>query len=369
MSSDFFLNWQTTLLVSFGAFTVANLIGLSLFVYANTLTRSGIESIARETTTQVLDQFQVLANVSDACPIANISAPILPISQGFLEARAYSDLVVDSFDTYVGLYDNLVLSTVIFLATFWFGMVMHIVIGLVTRQTEEGRCSSVLIWINTFVGLGPISYGRELVLLITIIVVIGLLVATRLIGVVGVSVCPTVETLDEVLREASFLTTGNETNTFYESFRNNFVTCGEDNSPIGLLGTELNSTSDFFEEINNLGYACLSGNSTAYTTLSCTNNSLPCGVFNETTIPPGLEFVCQCKDFVEDLQDILLDCTTTAKLVREGFEGYFCKQVVEGITLGYISLILVLVATSLMLLVFTIINKVTSKIYSFNDFD
>lgn len=210
-----------------------------------------------------------------------------------------------------------------------------------------------------------ISCLRELLVLFTFLLIIGLLVGTRLIGTIGVSVCPTIGTLDQVLRVA-FFGTNNETEAFYSNILDSFVTCtGDRTNASTFFGVELNSSNVFFESIEDLGYECYEGNSTLY----CTNTSLPCGFYNETTIPTGLEYVCQCKGFVQDMKDVVSNCDASVEVVELAFEGFFCSTIIPGITLSYISLMLLLLSLSFTLLVFTILNKVHTKVYSFADFD
>lgn len=136
LNNDVFVEWQLALLITFLILSTGSLVGLCIFIYANGLVREGVEGLVKESGPALIDRFSFFGNISEACPIANVTAPIVPFAQGFLEVQAYMDFIQESFDTYASFYDNTVLSTIIFLITFSIGMLVNVVISLVVRKSE-----------------------------------------------------------------------------------------------------------------------------------------------------------------------------------------------------------------------------------------
>lgn len=365
LNADIFVNYRRALLVFFGITSVSTLVGLGLFIQANALTRQGATSLVRNVPSKLVDRFLLLKNATQICPLQNVTGGTLSsLSSEVALMESYADAIVEGYDVYISFYDDLVLSNIIFLFIFWFGMLVHIVSSAFRLEMEDTRTLYVLMWGEALFGVSFISWTKEIFLFITIILTMALIVAARLIGVLGVLGCPTVGTLDNLLVQSNLLSAGSNSSSL-RNFFDYFVYCSGDISFQEVSGLDLNASDGFFDNIYELGFQCQANNSE----LVCTNNTLPCGFYNNaSSYPAGFEYICPCSDLIGDISTTLSDCTFTSNILEEAFEYYTCGQFIPGITLGYIALILVLVALTFMLVVFTILSGVFQKINNFNDF-
>lgn len=370
LDRDSFVEYRRPLLAFFVVTTISTLIGLVLFIHANSLTRQGVSSLVKEVPSGLFQRLEIFKNATSICPLQNVTGGTLAsISYEVSLAEAYSDLVVDSFNLYVTFYDDLVITSLVFLFTFWFGMLVHIITGIFTLELEDTRTLYIVQWVEALFGISVVSWTKEIFLLITIILTLVMLIAARTIGVVGVFACPTVETVADFLEELDILEPSVASNSSASSLiprdlYDYFVYCPTNASFSSVFGFDFDASSGFFDTIYDLGFECLSNSST----LACTNSTLPCGLYqNASEYPSGFEYVCPCSNLLMDLTNTLTDCTSTSTLIKQAVEHHACGQLIPGVSIAYIALILTVLGLAFMLVAFTTLSIVLRKLNDFGD--
>ena len=313
----------------------------------------------------VFGHFALITEVGDICPLNNVSVEIAAVATTLRDIEAHTGAIIAVFERYVSYYDDVVTSSLVSLFTLLGLTLGRVGTGVFSQQLDATRFHYVSAWLQTCFNATAVSFGKEFVLLITLVLVSVLIVGFRAIAAVGVTVCPDVGTLEHALEASGLLAvnTTSEGQLIPRELFDYFLLCpvSANHNPFGF---DLNESTDaFFDGIYELGFEC-----SANSTLTCSNHSLPCGLYETNSNSSNLEFVCPCSEYMQDVSKLLTDCNGTASLLIGAFETYFCSQFVQGSALIYISGILVLLSTLFLMIVFRMLSEVLSKLTDFPDF-
>ena len=360
---DSLLKYEKLLVSLFAVLGTSMLIGLTIFIRGNQLVRHGSNKLIHNVPARVFGHFIQVTEVENFCPLNKTE--ITAVAETIRNIEANTAVVIDVYDRYIVYYDDVVVTSLVFLFSLLALTIGRVSTGVFWQQLDATRFQSLSTLLRTFFSATAVSYVKEFVLLITLVLVIVLMVGFRAIAAVGVTVCPDVTTLQAVL-EASGLLARNATSdagVISSELFDHIVLCRAAN-PFGL-NLNHTSTDAVFGTVFDLGFECVENS-----TLICSNSTLPCGLYENSTnsTPPGFELVCPCSEYVQDITSLLTDCNGIAQLFEEAFETYFCTQLTEGAALIYISAILVLLSTLFLMIVFRMLSPVLSKLTEFPDF-
>ena len=358
---DSIVNYQWTLVAAFGVCTTSLLIGLIVFIYGNQLVRDGTLNLLRKVPSAIFQHLSLVTQSAEICPLTNVSDEVTVFAQTIRDLEANTEALVASFERYVIYYDDVVATSLVFLFTLLLLTVGRVVSGVYSQQLDTTRFQILSLSLRTCFNVTAVSYAKELLLLILLLLVTVVMVASRLVAAIGVAICPTVDTLEYALEQSGLLesTFDNATGVVPREMFDYFIKCPDNSSGSGsgnLFGIDLNaSTSAFFDTFTDLGFQC-----TANETLVCSNSSLPCGFYEQNST--NFDLICPCSTYVQDISALLANCDVTADLIGDAFETYFCDMLVQGSALIYISSIMVMLATLLLMLVFRVLSPTLSKI-------
>jgi ABC-type multidrug transport system fused ATPase/permease subunit len=123
-------------------------------------------------------------------------------------------------------------------------------------------------------------------------------------------------------------------------------------SEIGLLNTS------FIDQFEDEGFGCSENNE-----IVCTDPIL-CGDFNLTDIPEEFEFLCSCNTFLNNIEELIYECSTIKNLIIL-VDNAVCGVVGESFAQTYVSSIVVVYSISISLVFYAIYEGIYySNVYT-----